>query len=1086
MNSTARKLLATALAVSTSVTMVLAVTGADAAPGDPRPATKAPIAKPRTLSDAGGKLSVGLDRETTKRQSVFVRFSGDGAAAAADDSATARAGVRAADAVTAEVAAQSKDALKDAKAEDSKAKRLFTVSNAVPGVGMTLNAEAIEALAERDDVVKISRIYPKKVANANAANLIKAINAWKYAGGTGEGVDVGVIDTGIDFTHADFGGVGTVEAYEAALATSTSADWRDGLPPLGQAKIAGGIDFVGDDYDPDPDSDVYQPVPNPDPNPLDCNDHGTHVSGSAAGYGVNADGSTYDGDYASLTADQVLDMKIGPGMAPEATLFGLKVFGCDGSTEAVIPALDWALDPNGDGDFSDHLDIINMSLGSDYGVVDDPENDVVDALTAQGVLSVISMGNNGDLTDTGGSPGNAESSLAVASSVDSFQLRDGLTVDAPADVAGVAAGQFSVAYDWANNGPTGGPVSGDVVALSVDNSDGCDPLSAADAAVVAGKIAWLEWDDDDATRRCGSVGRSGNVAAAGAIGSVFTSSLNVFGAGITGSDVIPVIQLPKAGTDSLRPALEAGTLQVTFDGALAATVKDISPGISDTISGFTSRGPHGSIGVVKPDVAAPGDTIASAGVGTGNNVLVISGTSMAAPVTAGVAALVKSTHPNWTPTQLKAAVMNTAGNDLWTGENKTGRRYAPARVGAGRIDAERAVKTSVLAYTTGAKSPVSASFGVVPAVVGGGTVVKTKRVVVSNTSTAPVQVALSYQSVNSSPGVTYSVSPRSLRLGANKASTVTVTMKVSPRKLRHTIDKTMEVNQLDVPRQFVSDSSGRLLVKPTGKAALRVPVYGAAKPVSLTNASVKNGSIRLTGKGIDQGSGASAYVSLASVMQYGASSGVLPACAPGQTGQCADTASERAGDLKYVGTGSSGDWLWFGISTRGQWATIGNTVIPYVDYDVDGDGVPDYETYVQNLAATDVLLAITIDLNTGDAVDFEPVNFNFGDVDTNVFDSDVLLLPVLKEAVGLPLDGSSAPISYVVGMYNAYVGDDIDTTDVIEFDAGAPAITTDSPLYVDAGNVAIDYTLDGTGPVRALVFHLHGAKGKRAQVLRVR
>ena len=96
------------------------------------------------------------------------------------------------------------------------------------------------------------------------------------------------------------------------------------------------------------------------------------------------------------------------------------MFGCEGSTNAVIPALDWALDPNGDGDFSDHLDIVNMSLGSDYGPVDDPENAVVDELTAHGVLSVISMGNNGDLTDTGGAPGNAVSSLAVASSVDAL------------------------------------------------------------------------------------------------------------------------------------------------------------------------------------------------------------------------------------------------------------------------------------------------------------------------------------------------------------------------------------------------------------------------------------------------------------------------------------------------------------------------------------------------------------------------------------------------------------------------------------------------------------------------------------------
>ena len=189
-------------------------------------------------------------------------------------------------------------------------------------------------------------------------------------------------------------------------------------------------------------------MPHPDENPLDCNEHGTHVSGTAAGYGVNANGSTFTGNYANLTKPGLLDMKVGPGMAPAATLYGLKVFGCEGSTDAVIPALDWALDPNGDGDFSDHLDIINLSLGSDDAPADDPENAVIDELTSHGVLSVIAAGNAGDLTDTGGAPGNAVSSLGVASTVDAYQLRDGLKVNAPSAVAGIAAGQMSVAYDW--------------------------------------------------------------------------------------------------------------------------------------------------------------------------------------------------------------------------------------------------------------------------------------------------------------------------------------------------------------------------------------------------------------------------------------------------------------------------------------------------------------------------------------------------------------------------------------------------------------------------------------------------------------
>ncbi len=123
------------------------------------------------------------------------------------------------------------------------------------------------------------------------------------------------------------------------------------------------------------------------------------------------------------------------------------MFGCAGSTDVVIPALDWALDPNGDGDFSDHLDIVNLSLGSRTTARPTTRRTRSSTTCAKnGVLPVIAMGNAGDLTDTGGSPGNAVRSLAVASTVDAYQLRDGLKVNAPADVAGIVAGQFSVAY----------------------------------------------------------------------------------------------------------------------------------------------------------------------------------------------------------------------------------------------------------------------------------------------------------------------------------------------------------------------------------------------------------------------------------------------------------------------------------------------------------------------------------------------------------------------------------------------------------------------------------------------------------------
>lgn len=1052
------------------------------------------------------KLKGTLARPSAKRQAVFVQLKGSGAAAVSQavlgdstKASTEKAARNAALARRTSVTRTANKVLAAARKSDSSTTKLFSVSNAVPGVALVANHKTLAALAKRSDVVSIAALVPKKANNASVSQLTRAVNTWKNPGVTGRGVTIGIIDTGIDYTHADFGGAGTVEAYDAAKADQTS------FTP--NAKVVGGTDFVGDDYDADSTADTYQPLPKPDPNPLDCNEHGTHVAGTAAGYGVNADGSTFRGSYAGLNRSSLYDLRIGPGMAPQASLYALKVFGCTGSTDAVIPALDWALDPNGDGDFADHLDIVNLSLGGDYAPADDPENAVVNTVAKHGVLPVISAGNAGDLTDVSGSPGNAVRALTVASSIDELQLRDGIRVDAPSGLAGIAASQFSVAYDWA----TEPPVTGSVVSLSSANADGCDPLGRADAATVTGKVAWLEWDDDDAARRCGSAVRSNNVAAAGAIGAIFTSGLDVFNAAITGSEDIPVVQLPKAETDRLRPAATAGTLNVTFDGSLQGTIKSTTPAITDTLSSFSSRGVHGTSGVVKPDVTAPGDTVTSAGFGTGNESLTISGTSMAAPVTAGTAALVVKQHPTWTATQVKAAVMNTAGHDLYTEPDRKGDRYGPARVGAGRVDAYYAVKTNVLAYALGKGGAVSASFGVVEAPADKKTVTRTRTIRIRNTSNRKTTAKIAYDAVVKQPGVSYKVSRSSVTLKARSYVDVKLRLTATSAKLRHTIDPTMDTQQTDAflvdgdgntvqrARQYLSDASGHLLVTPAGHSALRVPVYGAAKPVSETR--VDNGTaaggpaLLVKGAGFAQGSGSTAYESKLSVMTLGAVSPRQPVCpgtiAPGCTGNT----SARAGDLHYVGAGAmagvDGDrangFLWFGLSTWANSSNIGTYNTPVVDIDTTGDGRPDFEAYVQPEAGTDLLTTFVVDLATGDLVDLQPANFLDGDVETNVFDTNAVLLPVTPAALGMTNEDTTFPITYTVSTFNYYAPDSTgniqDTTAAIPFDVANPAVAVDGPLYPDTSGVAIPYQVSSSARAgaKALVLHLHGRTGTKAE-----
>ncbi|GAA4177962.1 S8 family peptidase [Gryllotalpicola koreensis] len=1036
-----------------------------------------------TPGSASAKLKLAPELQQapgTASSTVFVQLSGTGAV---DSSSASAAKTRRSD-----VAKSANAAFAAVKAKDAKATQLYTVSNAVPGFAVTTDPAGLDALAARSDVVKITPLTPKTLENANTAQLTKAVGEWQ-AGNLGKDVKVGIIDTGTDYTHADFGGAGTPAAYDAALAA-------DAGPWTPNAKVVGGYDFVGDDYDADPKNATYQPIPHPDTNPLDCNSHGTHVAGIVGGYGVNADGSTFTGDYASLTSDDLFAMKVGPGMAPLAKIYSLKVFGCTGSTNEVIPALDWALDPNGDGNFSDHLDIVNMSLGSDYAPADDPENAVIDTLAAHGVLPVIAMGNAGDITDAGGSPGNAVRSLAVASTVDSYQLRDGITVNAPADLAGTADGQFSIAYPWLGSTP----VTAQVVASPADNPDGCAAYSAADAATIAGKIVWQYWDDNDATRACGSAARGANAAAAGAVGAIFTSQLDVFAAGITGDPTIPIIQLPKTQTDRLQPAVDAGTLNVTFDPSLAASVKSVSPGISDTLSSFSSRGTHGSIGVVKPDIAAPGDTIASAGMGSGSGVLVDSGTSMATPNVAGIAALVKVAHPTWTTEQLKADLMNTAGHDVYSGDDQSGPIYGPARVGAGRVDAQAAVDNDLLVYDKDTAGAVSASFGVVAAPITSKSVTQKRTLTVQNTGKKVKTVSLSYQAITAEPGVRYTVSPSRLTVAPGRTATATVTLTVTPSALKKTIDPTQDpLSGVGVPRSFLSDASGRVLVAEPGKTALRVPVYAAAKPTSATSTKLvtsKSGSsLAISGKGFDQGTGTEKFQSLTSVLTLGASSPKEKACTDTQTSGCLSVPSDAAGDLRYVGAGSvpssSGSyadgWLYFGVNMWGQGATIGHDVVPYVDIDTTGDGNPDFEVAATYYTSSDLPVAELFDYNTGELLDVEPINLNWGDVDTNVYDTDTLLIPVWPAAIGVTDGAKSFPITYAVGTSGSYAATTIDRSAAVTYDVLDPAISVGSALYADKAGTSIPIQLgsDATRDTKALVLHLQGAAGQRAETVGV-
>ncbi|MGH3518971.1 MAG: S8 family serine peptidase [Haloechinothrix sp.] len=1006
------------------------------------------------------------------------------------------------------VAETARSILAELRTHDPAARALYRTSNAVPGVAVTADAERIRDLAARDDVRAIRPMVPKTRTNAGAAQLTGALESWQRTGRFGDGVRIGIIDDGIDYTHAHFGGPGTPQAYRAIDPTTTDPRY------FPTDKVVGGIDLVGDDYDAS--GENGSTTPDPDPNPLSCGGHGTHVAGSAAGFGVDAQGGTFRGDYAALTRESLQQMRIGPGMAPNALLYGIKVFGCHGSTEVTALALDWALDPNGDGDFSDRLDIVNLSLGSNFGAPDDPDSVFVRKLAQHGVLPVISAGNGGDRYDVSGSPGNTPEALTVASSRDASVLRDAAEVIAPGDRVGELGGQYSQDYaDYATL-----DLTSPVAPISKNNADGCKPFSDADSVAVEGKIVWLEWDDNDTTRACGSFPRAENAEAAGARGVVLSSELEHFAAGLAGNEGVPLFQFTASATAALRPALTEGTLRVRLAGDLRTSLATVDRSIVDTPSEFTSRGVRAP--AVKPDVSAPGDTITSAASGSGSGRAVMSGTSMAAPVATGVAALIRQVNPDWSVEEIKAALINTAGHDLMSEES----RYAPQRVGAGRIDAKSALDNEILAFVADDPGVVSASFGVIEV---DDPLTVSKTITVVNKAAATAEFSVAYEPVTEIPGVRIGLSEDVVRVAPMTETAVAVSVTIDdPASLRKTMDPTVQAIQADMARQFVADASGRVVFTPASgsQQRLRVPVYVAPKPAAAISVphllrfapGQRQAVLNLDGRGLDQGTGNQAYRSMISVAELHASSRRLPPCGEHLDSHCAVNDTARGGDVRYVGAmstaplaaqqGSADDaLLGFAIATWGTWANVGSNTVPVVRIDTDRDGVADFESYVTKAPGTDVLLVDTVDLHDPQddggfaSVDLQPVNGKLGDVDTNVFDSDVLVMPVRIAALGIDPESASHRISYTVGVVGYYpaessTGGVIDSIGrPLSFDplapgyrargAGGPALS-----HVAEPGATLDVTRD-LGSARAnkalglLVLHHHNATGRRAGVVRV-
>jgi subtilisin family serine protease len=470
---------------------------------------------------------------------------------------------------------------------------------------------------------------------------------------TGIGMRVGVIDSGIDYTHTMLGGVGDKDVFKNLDGSKASEHFPN-------KKVVGGVDLVGKAYDAS--SSIWEKrIPQPDVNPIDEGGHGTHVAGSIAGIGDNV--NTYS------------------GVAPEAKLYAIKVFGENGSTSdsVIIAGLEYAADPNGDLDPSDKLDVVNLSLGSSYGKPRILYAEAVKNLVQGDVVMVASAGNSGHNDYITGSPGTSTEALSVAAGIDymdhnwkfdtvSFELGDE-TIYAE-----------SIEASFTKPIADTEELKGKLVYIG----DAADPLSDEIKAKLKGNIALID------RGKVSFISKFEKAVDAGAIAAIVVNNQDgaPFGMGGDGEIAIPGIMITLEMGNKIKAKLTDSEVISDFH----SDTKIEKPELIDTLTDFSSKGPRTEDSLLKPEITAPGFQIISAKMGGGDEGTQKSGTSMSGPHIAGVMALMKQYHPKLSVVDLKSLVMGTAKSI----SDDKGEIYPLSQQGAGRVQTFEAIKSKIV------------------------------------------------------------------------------------------------------------------------------------------------------------------------------------------------------------------------------------------------------------------------------------------------------------------------------------------------------------------------------------------------------
>ncbi len=605
--------------------------------------------------------------------------------------------------------------------------------------------------------VKLNGFYPNGLLNAPGASwiasdylyhvemnrsptLINAPTLWAADGGqsnAGAGIKIGIIDTGIDQTHP-FLTDNTLPAV-SGFPKCDAVDSSVGIANT-QCMFVSNKVIVAKVFHSPPDGFNAAPM----------QDHGTHVSGIAAGVANTC------APFVGCTLS---------GIAPKAYLGNYNVFPgnvVSASSHDIAMAVEAAV--------SDGMDVLNLSLGGTAHPNDVLVNTVNDATDA-GVVVAIAAGNSGPGAGTVDSPGIADKVITVGASTNPHFIGIPVTVSG-LGMFGAALGQFTnfvpaITATYTTTTPV----------------NGCTAISQN----LSNEIALIR------RGTCTFSTKIRNAQNAGAVGVIVYN--NVIGDptamaqdGTPNQPTIPAAMVSNAKGVAMA-AIAPTTM--TVDGTSPQEFFTDGPS-ADILASFSSIGPSPlqvpgqgvgqPIDTVKPDVVAPGvnvySSIPSAFCNSPPCFAFFSGTSMATPHVAGSAALLLQLHPTWSPEQVKSALVNTAHRPVKSFTSGSSLLNPMVR-GGGRID-------------LGAASTFSATVSALPATGGVGAgqpsfsfgefvssaIVRSASITLSDVSGTTMTYSVSIVPAVAGPSVTSSVT--SLTVAAGGTGTFTVTLQISP------------------------------------------------------------------------------------------------------------------------------------------------------------------------------------------------------------------------------------------------------------------------------------------------------------------